>query len=115
VLVEYVLQYNDSEIINGSTKSMMRNSFGATVPEIILNQKGKYGFPSPIDGMLHKDEAGRELFYNNYKQTPLLNEKACKKIADDFYAGKGNLNVYWRILSFIIWYRCFFTNEIGKA
>ena len=111
MLVEYFLQFGDDSVIKGSTKSIMRQSFKGIVPEPVLQQKGKYGFPSPIDSSLQKDEMGKDLFYDNYRSTPFLIPASAKKIADDFYAGKGDLNTYWRLLSFIIWHQIFFSKQ----
>ena len=113
VLVEYLLQYADDSIVKGSTKSIMRESFTGIVPQTVLQQKGKYGFPSPIDSSLQNDENGKSLFYDHYRDTPLLIPAAAKKTADDFYAGRGDLNIYWRMLSFIIWHQVFFKNRFN--
>ena len=114
VLVEYLLQYADDSIVKGSTKSIMRESFTGIVPQTVLQQKGKYGFPSPIDSSLQNDENGKSLFYDHYRDTPLLIPAAAKKTADDFYAGRGDLNIYWRMLSFIIWHQVFFKNRFNN-
>ena len=111
VLVEYFLQFGDDAVIKGSTKSVMRQSFKGIVPEPVLQQRGKYGFPSPIDASLQKDETGKALFYDHYLDTPFLIPGKAIKVANDFYSGKGDLNVYWRMLSFVIWHQVFFKNN----
>lgn len=110
-LIEYVLQFASEDIINGRSKSLMRNSFKGIVPDAVLQQRGKYGFPSPIDHALKNDKRGKEIFYDLYKTTPLLNTKYTEKIAKEFYAGNGNLTSFWRTLSYIIWYNIFFCNK----
>jgi len=103
-LIEYILQFNTDEIISGSSKSIIRNSFRGIVPDNILNQKGKYGFPSPLDHILRNDETGKAIFYDLYKKTPLLRKEETLKLAEAFYNGKGDVSVFWRTLSYMIWY-----------
>lgn len=111
-LIEYIMQFRSDEFINGRSKSILRDSFENIVPEKILNQKGKFGFPSPIDHALKYDQTGKEIFFDLYKQTPMLNLQQTRKLANDFYNGKGNLGAYWRTLSFCIWYDIFFKGQI---
>lgn len=110
-LIEFVLQFSSDDFIRGSSKSLLRKSFRGIVPDSVLQQRGKYGFPSSIDHALKNDKRGKELFYDLYKSTPLLNFKNTEKIANEFYSGKGNLTIYWRILSYIIWYNIFFREK----
>ena len=110
-LIEFVLQFASDELINGNSKSLMRKSFTGIVPDSVLQQKGKYGFPSPIDHALQTDKKGREIFFDLYKATPLLDTKNTAKIAKKFYSGQGNLTTFWRILSYIMWYDIFFTKK----
>ena len=103
-LIEFILQFNTEDIISGSSKSILRNSFRGIVPDKILDQKGKYGFPSPLDHTLKTSKAGKEIFYDLYNKTPLLSSKNTLKLAEQFYEGKGNVSVFWRTLSYMIWY-----------
>ncbi len=110
-LIEFIMQFNTDDIISGSSKSLMRTSFKGIVPDAVLQQKGKYGFPSPIDHALKNDKKGREIFFDLYKQTPLLKSAETEKLANDFYNGTGNMIAYWRTLSYIIWYQVYFTRS----
>lgn len=110
-LLEFVFQFAPDQLINGSSKSMMRTSFKGVVPQKILEQKGKYSFPSPIDHALKDDSMGKSLFFDLYRNTPLLIPRKAEQVANDFYHGKGNLNIYWRLLSYILWYHIFFTEQ----
>lgn len=107
-LIEYVLQFRSEDIVKGQSKSLLRNSFKGLVPEKILQQKGKYGFPSPIDHALKNDQYGRELFFDLYRQTPLLKRKETEKLGKDFYENSGNISIFWRTFSYILWYNIFF-------
>lgn len=108
-LLEFVFQFAPDQVINGSSKSIIRTSFKGIVPEKVLNQKGKFGFPSPIDHALKDDPTGKSLFFDLYRNTPFLIAQKAEKVALDFYSGKGNLTAYWRLLSYILWYHIFFT------
>jgi len=112
VLIEFVLQFATEEIITGRTKSVMRNAFRGKVPDEVLDQKGKYGFPSPIDHALRTDERGRELFYSHVKETPFLEEKETLALADNFYNNNGDVSIYWRTLSYVLWYQIFFKKNL---
>ena len=76
--------------------------------EIILQQKGKYGFPSPIDHALKTNPEGKQLFFDFYGETPLLKKKETAALGDAFYHGSGDVSIFWRTLSYILWYQIFF-------
>jgi asparagine synthase (glutamine-hydrolysing) len=103
-LIEFILQFNTEDIISGNSKSILRKSFRGIVPDKILDQKGKYGFPSPLDHTLRTSNTGKEIFYDLYNKTPLLSSKNTLKLAQQFYEGKGDVSVFWRTLSYMIWY-----------
>jgi asparagine synthase (glutamine-hydrolysing) len=107
-LIEFVMQYNCNEIMLGRSKSMMRSAFKNVVPDYILNQKGKYGFPSPIDGSLKNDVKGKKLFFSLCMRTPLLNPEKTHQLGLDFYNGKVDISIFWRTFSYMIWYDIFF-------
>ena len=107
-LMEFAFQFSADQVINGSSKSILRESFKGIVPAKVLNQKGKFGFPSPIDHALATDLRGKELFFDLYKKTPFLKKRETEKLAIDFYNGKGSLTTYWRLLSYVLWYDVFF-------
>jgi asparagine synthase (glutamine-hydrolysing) len=114
-LLEFVSQFDPGQLINGSSKSLIRNSFKNIVPQTVLAQKGKYGFPSPIDHALKTDKKGMELFFDLYKKTPFLKPKETEQIGIDFYNGKSDLSSFWRLLSYMIWYDIFFTQTKSKT
>lgn len=107
-LIEFVLQFEDSSIIQGSSKSVMRTAFKGLVPDPVLTQKGKYGFPSPIDHALKNDAKGRELFFDLYASTPFLKKKETEAFGKAFYEGKVKVDAFWRTLSYILWYQLYF-------
>jgi asparagine synthase (glutamine-hydrolysing) len=111
-LIDFVFQFTPDQVINGSSKSILRNSFKGIVPDTILSQKGKFGFPSPIDHSLISDKKGKNLFFDLYRNTPLLKQKETEQLGIDFYNGKGDLTTYWRVLSYILWYDIFFTKGV---
>jgi hypothetical protein len=94
---------------------LLRRSFSGIVPEVVLQQKGKYGFPSPIDHALQKNEEGRQLFFDLLPATDLLLQKETAQLGQDFYAGKVPVSLFWRTLSYMIWYQQYFNNNHGKA
>lgn len=112
-LLEFVLQFESKDIVKGRSKNLMRKAFKGIVPAAILNQKGKYGFPSPIDHALRGDSQGRELFFDLFKDTPFLKNKQTEQIGIDFYNGKNNLTIFWRTLSYILWHQIFFKQWKG--
>jgi asparagine synthase (glutamine-hydrolysing) len=111
-LIEYILQFNTDDVISGSSKSIMRKSFRGIVPDKILDQKGKYGFPSPLDHILKTNKEGKEIFFDLCKKTPLLIPSKTEKMGLDFYNGIGDLSSYWRTLSYMIWYQLYFESPV---
>jgi hypothetical protein len=98
--------------MRGRTKNLMRKSFRGTVPDFILDQKGKYGFPSPINHRLKTDDAGKSIFFDLVEKTPLLQQKAARELGEKFYKGQGDVSIFWRTLSFMIWYHIFFKKKL---
>lgn len=111
VLIEHVLQYDSAQFVSGRSKQILRQSFKGIVWDEVLNQKGKYGFPSPIDHALQSDSVGKELFYDLISKTPLLDPSKTRELGNQFYAGKGDLSIFWRTFSFMIWHDIYFTNR----
>lgn len=111
VLMEWVMQFDPASFINGSSKSMMRESFKEIVPSEILQQKGKYGFPSPIDELLRVSKASKELYFDLTASNPFLVASKAKELGDRFFAGHGDIGTYWRTLSFSLWYDIFFNEQ----
>jgi len=107
-LIEFILQFNTEDVISGNSKSIMRKTFRGIVPDKILDQKGKYGFPSPLDHTLRTNEIGKEIFFDRADKTMLLDPKKTKKLGTDFYNGKADLSTFWRTLSYMIWYQLYF-------
>ncbi len=107
-LVEFVLQYKYDTFLEGNTKSVLRESVKNILPDKIKNQKGKFGFPSPIDHALQSDARGKEMYFNYVKNIDFINQKEAINLANDFYKTGNNLTLYWRTLSFAIWYNSFF-------
>lgn len=111
-LTEFVLLFDHSEIMKGRTKNMMRKSFRGTVPDFILDQKGKYGFPSPINHRLKTDSLGKEMFFDLISVTPFLNKIETENLGNRFYNGQEDVSVFWRTLSFMIWHQIFFKKSV---
>lgn len=111
ILMEWVMQFDPASFINGSSKSMMRESFNTIVPREVLQQKGKYGFPSPIDELLRVSKTSKELFYDLTTSNPFLVASKAKELGDRFFAGHGDIGTYWRTLSFSLWYDIFFNEQ----
>lgn len=110
-LLEFVLQFDSGELIRGRTKSLLRDSFRSLVPEAVLDQKGKYGFPSPIDHALRHDQKGKEFYFDSISSTPMLNKTEAERLGRNFYEHDGDVSIFWRVLSFMIWYRIFFLEK----
>jgi asparagine synthase (glutamine-hydrolysing) len=103
-LVEYVASIKSDALFDGTTKSALRMSFENELSKEILYQRKKEGFPSPIDTALRTDEKLTAFFLDNLSKTPFLHVKNCQNLARDFYSTGKHLTLYWRILSYIIWY-----------
>ncbi|MFM7681296.1 MAG: asparagine synthase (glutamine-hydrolyzing) [Bacteroidota bacterium] len=103
-LVEYVAAVKREALFDGTTKTTLRQAFKNEMPTAILFQRKKEGFPSPIDTALRADENLKAFFKHRLEATPFLNVQNCRKLADEFYATGKNLTLYWRILSYMIWF-----------
>ncbi len=112
-LVEYVASLKRDALFEGTTKTALRQAFKNELSAAILFQRKKEGFPSPIDTALRTDENLKAFFKSRLGMTPFLNNRNCSKLADEFYASGKNLTLYWRILSYMIWF-AINTKQIDK-
>jgi asparagine synthase (glutamine-hydrolysing) len=103
-LIEYVASLKRDALFDGTTKTILRQAFKNELSSAILFQRKKEGFPSPIDTALRTDENLKAFFKSRLGKTPFLNIQNCNKLADEFYASGNNLTLYWRILSYMIWF-----------
>jgi asparagine synthase (glutamine-hydrolysing) len=103
-LVEYIASLKREALFDGTTKTPLRQAFKNELSSAILFQRKKEGFPSPIDTALRTDEKLKIFFMNSLCDTPFLNDQICRKVAAEFYASGKNLTLYWRILSYMIWF-----------
>lgn len=110
-LIEFILQFDPAGLIDGRTKSAARDSFRGIVPDVVLDQKGKYGFPSPIDHALRLNQTGKEIFFDSIRSTPLLNAPETQKLGKLFYESNGDVSIFWRTLSYMIWYQLYFNQS----
>lgn len=104
-LVEYVATLSRNTLFEGTTKSTLRKAFKNELSDDILFQRKKEGFPSPIDTALQTDEQLQSFFFENLKITPFLNAKNCQLMANEFYETGKNLTLFWRVMSYMIWYK----------
>ena len=104
-LIEYVSQIKSEEFFNGQTKFAIRKAFASEITDKIIWQAKKEGFPSPIDTALKSDTRLKDFFYNNITSTPFLKTEECKKLAKKFYENGAQLTLFWRLLSYMIWYQ----------
>lgn len=107
VLMEWVMQFDPGSIIQGRSKSLMRDSFRGIVPDAILDQKGKYGFPSPIDQLLRSAPECRSMFFDLAPANPYFKKNEVEEMGNRFFRGEADLGMFWRTLSFATWYQRF--------
>jgi hypothetical protein len=48
------------------------------------------------------------MYFEGIKNIDFINKKEAEKLANDFYKTGRNLTLYWRALSFSIWYNNFY-------
>lgn len=108
VLMEWVMQFDPASLIKGRSKALMRDSFRGIVPDAILDQRGKYGFPSPIDNLLKQSEQSRQLYFDLVPRNPFFHRAEAEKLGDRFFRGQADLGAFWRALSFAMWHQQFF-------
>lgn len=109
-LIEYISGFHPDSLINGRSKSMLRQSFKGIVPEKILSQKAKFGFPSPIDVLLRNKEKTSPVFNQAVSDIPFYDGDKTRKLATDFFNNQADIGLFWRTMSLAIWYKKFFSN-----
>lgn len=100
----------DVKFRNGELKRLLRQVFGAVLPEAILNRKDKMGFPVPLNLWLKGGGAARELIGDilgspRAKTRAYLGEGfSIDAVLDSQSAYGRNL---WALLSLELWHRQF--------
>ncbi len=111
VLMEWVMQFDAASLIRGRSKSLMRDSFRGIVPDAILDQSGKYGFPRPIDNLLRRSARSRELYFDLVPDNAFFKKAEAEKLGHRFFRGQADLGAFWRALSFSLWQQSFYANS----
>lgn len=105
LFLEWVMQFDPRSLMKGRSKSIMRDSFRGIVPDPILDQRGKYGFPSPIDELLRVSKESKRLYFDLVPSNPYFNRIESDVLGKHFFSTGKNLGAFWRNLSFALWYR----------
>lgn len=116
VLIEYIFNFSPENFVGSRSKNLIRNSMRGVVPDPILDQREKHGFPAPLNYFLKKDQKKTlELYYEKVKKVPFLDQKLSMNLSNNFFNGTGSsgLHEFWRTFSLAIWYDIFF-NQNGK-
>lgn len=113
-MVEFVAQFDPAALLAGRSKSAMRRMLRGHVPDPILDQKGKYGFPAPLTLYIERNTGSlAKLFPELVKDVPFLRLRDCRALCDEVLGGnKTRWETFWRTISIATWYKIFFSNEL---
>lgn len=109
--VEYMAGFSPESLVRGRSKNILRQSLQGIVPQEVLDQKGKYGFPAPLELYTRYD---RKAFLNSYlaniEGVPFLNLEKSAQLVREYIENNQvqKLNECWRIYSMSVWYHKFF-------
>lgn len=109
MLIEYISRFHPDSLMNDRSKSILRESFAGIVPNEILNQKAKFGFPSPMDTLLRDEKTTAPYFFEIIKDIPFLIPSKTCQLGIDFFNNKVEIGTFWRTLSLAVWYKKFFS------
>ena len=109
--IEYMAEFDPESLVKGRSKNILRTSLKGLVPNEVLDQKGKYGFPAPLEIYTRYDKSAfLKSYLEQIKDVPFLNPEKCERLGRD-YIEKNQLekvNECWRIYTMSIWYHQFF-------
>jgi asparagine synthase (glutamine-hydrolysing) len=110
--VELMASFQPEALVDGRSKHILRDSLRGLVPDSVLDQRGKYGFPAPLE-VYTQDK--KEVWLKNYleqiENVPFLDQQTAIQIGRDFWE-KGQtdlLHTVWRIYSLSVWHNQFFS------
>lgn len=114
VLLDYVTGFDPGVFVKNSSKEILRESLRGIVPEPILNQKNKFGFPVPLFGFITgQPRQAQEMYQELAKKVPFFDQKKTQEISTRFWKSptENGLILFWRNLSLSIWYNQFFLKQ----
>lgn len=115
ILIEKVNEYDASVLVDGRTKSLLRQLIKQVVPAEVVNQKGKFGFAAPLDIFLR---ANIESITENYKELlrsqNIFDQKKSLEKLNNYLRDKddNSLLVFWRTYITLLWINTFFNSKI---
>jgi len=114
VLLEKVNEFDASVLVDGRTKSLLRQIIKQEVPTEVVNQKGKFAFAAPLDIFL---KSNQKVIAENYlglllKQN-IFDHKLSSEILKKYLQSSddNNLLIFWRTYITLLWLDTFFNNK----
>ncbi|MCA0446049.1 MAG: asparagine synthase (glutamine-hydrolyzing) [Bacteroidetes bacterium] len=114
-VIKFAFSVSPQALVGIQSKGIIRQGMRGIVPEPVLDQKIKHGFPAPLHYFLTKNiSKTRSEFESAVRDVPFLDEKECRKIADNYFESKNPdfLPIFWRTFSLGVWYQIFFNGKM---
>ena len=98
LMVEFVAQFHPASLLEGRSKDALRRSLVGTVPDAVLQQRGKYGFPAPLALYIqHSGDALARDFPELVRGVPFLRPEACRDLCGEVLGGnRTRWETLWR-------------------
>lgn len=112
IFFEFVTAYRPEDLLKGRSKQALRESMRGVVPDLVLDQRLKYGFAAPLEKFLAYEPAATHRFFREQvERVPFLNQKLAGELAKEVLAkqNQNRFQYFWRVLSVAVWYNTFFS------
>jgi asparagine synthase (glutamine-hydrolysing) len=111
VLLEKVNEYDSSLLVDGRTKSLLREMISTIVPDVVKNQKGKFAFAAPLDILVKQNQNLMIESYTTLLETQnIFDKKHSLNILRNYIQQPSEINLllFWRTYISILWFNKFF-------
>uniref|UniRef100_A0A7V2ZK10 asparagine synthase (glutamine-hydrolyzing) n=1 Tax=Ignavibacterium album TaxID=591197 RepID=A0A7V2ZK10_9BACT len=114
ILIEKVNEFDPSVLVDGRTKSLLRQLIIQIVPAEVVNQRGKFAFAAPLDIFIKRNQNQIiEQYLELLKNQSIFDEKLSIQLLNNFRKSENdeNLLIFWRTYITLLWYDIFFNNK----
>lgn len=111
VLLEKVNEFDASVLVDGRTKSLLRQMIKLVVPPVVINQKGKFAFAAPLDIMLKVNQKTiAEHYLDLLEKQNIFDKKLSTELLKKYLQSSDdtNLLIFWRTFITLVWIDKFF-------
>lgn len=114
-VIKFAFSLSPQALVGYQSKGVIRSGMRRIVPDEVLDQKVKHGFPAPLHYFLTKNpKKTKSEFMAAIHDVPFFDSGKCNTIAENYLSTSNTdlLPVFWRTFSLGVWYQIFFNGKM---